>query len=71
MGRKNTQVKVRGQHIEPEEVEYHLRRCFQCLKEVAVELVRRKGPSGNASLVAFICRDDHWEQKLHNKVNGE
>lgn len=52
MGRKDTQVKVRGQRVELGEIEYHLRARFPGDQEVVAEVVRR-GPS--TILVAFIC----------------
>ncbi|KAJ5999451.1 nonribosomal peptide synthetase [Penicillium sp. IBT 35674x] len=52
MGRKDTQVKVRGQRVELGEIEYHLRARFPGDHEVVAEVVRR-GPS--TILVAFIC----------------
>lgn len=52
LGRKDTQVKVRGQRVELEEVEQHLRRLVPNNAKVVAEAVAMK-PS--TTLVAFIC----------------
>ncbi|KAI2895238.1 hypothetical protein CBS76997_7950 [Aspergillus niger] len=54
MGRKDTQVKLRGQRIELQEVEYHLRKSLQ-QAQVVVEMVIPEGKiRAQASLVAFV-----------------
>ncbi|GKZ25564.1 nonribosomal peptide synthase [Aspergillus brasiliensis] len=54
MGRKDTQVKLRGQRIELQEVEYHLRKSLQ-QAQVVVEMVIPEGKTrAQASLVAFV-----------------
>ncbi|KAJ6135531.1 Peptide synthetase [Penicillium capsulatum] len=52
LGRKDTQVKVRGQRVELEEVEQHLRRLLPKNAKVVAEAVPMK-PS--TTLIAFIC----------------
>ncbi|KAF9889660.1 hypothetical protein FE257_007168 [Aspergillus nanangensis] len=51
VGRRDTQIKLRGQRIELSEVEHHLRGLFSGARAVIVEMVRR---GQSASLVAFI-----------------
>ncbi|GLB05940.1 nonribosomal peptide synthase [Aspergillus tubingensis] len=54
MGRKDTQVKLRGQRIELQEVEYHLRKSLQ-QAQIVVEMVVPAGKMrAQASLVAFV-----------------
>ncbi|PYH89746.1 acetyl-CoA synthetase-like protein [Aspergillus ellipticus CBS 707.79] len=54
VGRKDThEVKVRGQRVEPEEVEHHLRRSLPGV-EIAAETILIDGSSA-AILAAFIC----------------
>ncbi len=51
LGRKDTQVKVRGFRVEPGEVEVHLRNCAGVRKAAVVALQRREGEN---ELVAYI-----------------
>ncbi len=57
MGRKDTQVKLRGQRVELSEIEYHIRRFIPSEKGVVVELVeiQTKKSKGHPTLVAFVC----------------
>jgi aryl carrier-like protein len=52
-GRKDNQVKIRGQRVELEEIETHLRR-FLGLCEVAVEVVISNHEAERSNLAAFI-----------------
>jgi amino acid adenylation domain-containing protein len=58
MGRKDGQVKVRGQRVELGEVEHHLRACMPEAKRVAVEVILPTGEEANATLAAFLQLED-------------
>lgn len=53
--RKDTQIKLRGQRIDLQEVEYHVRRCFSEAKEVVVEVLNINNPL----LAAFIWSENY------------
>ncbi|KAK7983690.1 mitochondrial membrane protein [Apiospora arundinis] len=54
VGRKDTQVKLRGQRVELGEIEHQLRRCFANAKEAVAEIVVLGNGRGKPVLVAFI-----------------
>ncbi|MCJ1368281.1 hypothetical protein MMC16_007423 [Acarospora aff. strigata] len=60
-GRKDTQVKLRGQRIELGEVERHVRSHFAGACEVVAEVITR-GTGQSALLLAFIWYDTSTEQ---------
>ncbi|KAF5856599.1 hypothetical protein ETB97_007099 [Aspergillus alliaceus] len=53
-GRRDTQVKLRGQRIELGEVEYQTARAFPGAQEVVAEVVYRNGNKHDATLIVFI-----------------
>lgn len=55
IGRKDTQVKIRGQRIELGEVEHHMRKCLPSTVDVAAETVELPNRKDRKSLVAFAC----------------
>lgn len=52
MGRKDSQVKVRGQRVELGEIEHHLYQCVPDIRQVAAEIFVPKG--GRAMVAAFL-----------------
>ncbi|GME39287.1 Nonribosomal peptide synthase [Neofusicoccum parvum] len=61
-GRKDTQVKLRGQRVELGEVEYHLRSQLPSRVRVAAEVIKPEGGK-EPTLVAFIFDPEHEAAK--------
>ncbi|KAL1606838.1 NRPS [Paraconiothyrium brasiliense] len=57
IGRKDTQVKIRGQRVELGEIEHHLKRRLPQLAHVAVDQVSLPHRNNTKVLAAFFCRD--------------
>ncbi|THC98393.1 hypothetical protein EYZ11_002112 [Aspergillus tanneri] len=55
LGRKDTQIKLRGQRIELAEIEHQIQRHLPSNSHVAVEVVLPHGEKEQALLAAFIC----------------
>ncbi|KAK5991451.1 Nonribosomal peptide synthetase dtxS1 [Cladobotryum mycophilum] len=51
LGRKDEQVKIRGQRVELGEVEHHVQKCFSESQQIAAEVI---SPGGTKILAAFI-----------------
>ncbi|KAJ4145921.1 hypothetical protein LMH87_004752 [Akanthomyces muscarius] len=67
LGRKDNQVKIRGQRLEMGEVEHQLQKVFPSSTEVIVEAVAPTASSGSPILMAFLRMADNmghlkWEQ---------
>lgn len=58
VGRKDNQVKLRGQRIELGEVEQHLRECLPGAREVIAEIVRPADAGAEPLLAAFLLFSD-------------
>ncbi|MDI1486221.1 MAG: Non-ribosomal peptide synthetase [Ramalina farinacea] len=54
LGRKDEQVKIRGQRVELGEVEHHVQECMPDVKQVVAEVVAPHGENSGAVLVAFL-----------------
>ncbi|KAE8146387.1 hypothetical protein BDV25DRAFT_143753 [Aspergillus avenaceus] len=57
VGRKDTQVKLRGQRIEMGDVEHHTRQSFPGAPDVIAEVITPAETGRSQILVAFICGD--------------
>ncbi|KAF2422733.1 acetyl-CoA synthetase-like protein [Tothia fuscella] len=55
LGRKDQQVKLRGQRIELGDVEHHLQSCIASAPAVAVDIFTQKEGVPDQALAAFIC----------------
>lgn len=54
VGRKDTQVKIRGQRVELEDIEHHLRECMPDAKQIAVEVILPGGEKEKGVVAAFL-----------------
>jgi amino acid adenylation domain-containing protein len=69
VGRKDTQVKLRGQRVELGEIEYHVRRLLPPGTDVAVEVVAPQGRSKESMLLAFVA-DQNAEKPAGGANDG-
>ncbi|CAA9959501.1 Non-ribosomal peptide synthetase [Pyrenophora teres f. maculata] len=72
LGRKDSQVKVRGQRVELGEIEHHVRECLPEARQLAVEVILPSGQKEHALLAAFIQLDKGNHNALfEEKASGE
>ncbi|KAF1937772.1 acetyl-CoA synthetase-like protein [Clathrospora elynae] len=58
VGRKDSQVKIRGQRVELGEIEHHMRECVPESQQTAVEVIFLGGEKSSATLAAFLQLED-------------
>ncbi|KAJ5884891.1 hypothetical protein N7495_009401 [Penicillium taxi] len=68
-GRRDTQVKLRGQRIELGEVEHHVRSCISDAFQVVAEVIPRGYDGQSALLFAFLLHEDIRNQDDPNSEN--
>lgn len=61
IGRRDTQVKLRGQRIEAAEIEHHLHCCLPSDMSVAVDIIVPAGGPNTSKLAAFVGLDSKAE----------
>ena len=59
MGRKDTQVKIRGQRVELGEVEQWVQECMPAARQVVAEVIVPQGENSSPALAAFIQMEDN------------
>ncbi|KAI9848835.1 MAG: NRPS [Sclerophora amabilis] len=58
VGRKDTQVKVRGQRVELGEIEHNIMKNLPDLEQVTVDAIRQKHQQDRQAVAAFFCFPD-------------
>ncbi|KAI9045028.1 nonribosomal peptide synthetase 1 [Aspergillus affinis] len=70
VGRKDLQIKFRGQRLEPAEVESNIMSLIPAIKEIMVEMIQFKTQSSREALVAFICPGSSMNWGFSEDPNG-
>ena len=68
-GRRDQQVKIRGQRVELGEIEYHLKSKLPSNVNVAAETIVPKGSNNDPVLVAFLAEEKQEEEKEGEDVS--
>ncbi|RYP90225.1 hypothetical protein DL770_003646 [Monosporascus sp. CRB-9-2] len=67
VGRKDAQVKIHGQRVELEEVEYWVQNCISEVSQVVAEIILPRGENPSPMLVVFLQIDDEAAEAGANK----
>jgi amino acid adenylation domain-containing protein len=67
LGRKDRQVKVRGQRLELGEVEAHVMQCFDCAQDVVAEMIVPSGAT-KSQLVALVSLKETDDKALNRTL---
>ena len=71
LGRKDSQVKVRGQRVELGEIEHHLRQCIPTANDVVAEIIVPDASHERAILVAFVSVGEAHYTEVHVATQDE
>ncbi|EEP79615.1 hypothetical protein UREG_04461 [Uncinocarpus reesii 1704] len=63
LGRKDTQIKLRGQRIELSEIEHQVKQCLPGNFQSAVEVVEPHNEKDQAALAVFICESTRFSRE--------
>lgn len=63
-GRKDSQVKIRGQRVELGDIEHHIKECMPQIERVAADVFAPNGGKGATAVVAFLQTDEETRTLL-------
>ena len=69
IGRRDTQVKLRGQRIEAGEIEYHIERCLLVDQKAVVEIVSPDGDRDHQLLAAFLAIGSSRQRRASDDIS--